>query len=171
MKPLSNPLNRCNGAVRMIIIDSLGSLHYVDKCEFENSVGQSHTPAQSHELVLTNVIGHILSLRKVVVVVSKCSLFDETRLHVEWPFRNSKAPLVPADFMPSTWASLVTHTVVMYHLESDGSQDDRCSRRGMVVLATKEGHRGAGRKQVVCAAAVAVIGGDDVGEEHLHKGE
>ncbi|KAI0564485.1 DNA repair protein XRCC2 [Gracilaria domingensis] len=152
--------------VKAVVIDSLGSFHYVDKYIFDNSVTGTSVRTQSHELVLSKVLANLLSLQKVAVFASKSCLFDETKLDVAWPFPQAGVPMIPKEFMPDSWKSLITHMVLMYHIETQ-SDGRNSSRRGLIAMRHPES-RSAGRRAVVSAAAVASIDNDGVVIESMH---
>lgn len=151
-----------------MIIDSLGSFHYMDKYEFDSGLRDSSTMKQSIELVLARVLEPILSLRKVVVYVSKSCLFDEVKLDIPWPFPRAGVPSMPKDFMPDLWKNLTSHIILMYHIESTSSDYNNGARRGVVAMYYKDPQKNLIRKPVVGSASLATINNDGLFFESLH---
>ncbi|CAN8076850.1 unnamed protein product [Agarophyton chilense] len=153
--------------VNTVVIDSLGSFHYIDKYAFEKRATHTQVTKQSHELVLCKVLEMLLSTRKVAVFVSKSCLFDETKLDVSWPFPHAGEPSIPRDFMPDLWKKITTHMVLMYHIEISKDTEGDC-KRGIIAMKRTEPLRPLIRKAVVTAAAVAVIDDEGIRVESMH---
>lgn len=151
-----------------VIIDGVGSNHYVDKCNGEQGVVRECTD----EVTFIRALHDVLAMGKVCAYVSKSALFDEEKLRVDWPFQNAGVPRSPAEVMPAGWRQVVTHSVLVYRVdveaEGDGgggsnrsSGERAVTRRGLVVIGYDAAPRG-GRKAVVCAASILRISADDV---------
>lgn len=81
----------------------------------------------------------ILQTGQVTVFVSKCPLYGEQKLAAPWPFPNAGAPLIPKDFMPSLWKSCLSHTLLVYQVQSGEADLVDSGVRALVVLVHKEG--------------------------------
>lgn len=122
------------------MIDALGSFHYLDKYQATLTDGKEKAPeAGTDEFVLVNVLREVLNSCKVTVFASKCALFEEELLPTKWPFSEAGVPLIPRESMPSSWCSLVLHTVLLYFARSEegDSGDHVQGRRGVVALLRK----------------------------------
>jgi hypothetical protein len=115
--------------VRILIIDSLGVQHYVDAARLEASRRDDGT-AEDLEHAVTAVLRRLLQAFDIDCFVSKCALFEPVRLSiaVEWPFDAALRPTIPPDFMPSVWAALCPHVLVVY----------RAAGRRMLALFRKQ---------------------------------
>lgn len=152
-----------------MIIDSLGSFHYLDKYEFDRGLRDSSPMKQSIELVLARVLEPILSLKKVVVYVSKSCLYDEVKLDIPWPFPRAGVPCIPKEFMPDSWKNLTSHIILMYHAESCTVSDYHIgARRGIVAMQYKIPQKSPIRKPVVVSASLATINNDGLFFDSLH---
>jgi hypothetical protein len=101
--------------VRILIIDSLGVQHYVDAARHEASRREYGT-AEDLEHAVTAVLRRLLQAFDIDCFVSKCALLEplQLRITVEWPFDAALRPTIPPDFMPSVWAALCPHVLVVY---------------------------------------------------------
>lgn len=155
-----------------MIIDALGTFHYLDKFQATLTDGKEKAPgAGTDEFVLVNILRELLNSQKVTVFVSKCALFEEELLPTKWPFSQAGSPSIPKEFMPSSWSSLVLHILLVYFTKSEhgdsGSQIEE--RRGIVALVRKEGSTFS-RDMSVSAASTITIDNNGISEseEDLH---
>lgn len=138
--------------VDTVVIDALGSFHYLDKFEMEEVKDRTkgQVPSESKELVLAKVVRDILQLCKVTIFVSKCSLYDEEALPCLWPFPAAGVPRMPRDFMPALWSSIVSHVLLVYSVKGNAATEESCTRRGVVSLTvTHSEGKGSLRKLTV----------------------
>lgn len=155
-----------------MIIDALGTFHYLDKFQATIADGKEKAPgAGSDEFVLVNILRELLQSQRVTVFVSKCALFEEESLPIKWPFSQAGIPLIPKEFMPSSWSSLVLHTVLVYYTKAEHAENGTqpWDHRGVVALVRKEGSNFARDVYVTAASTITI---DDNGiselEENLH---
>lgn len=144
-----------------MIIDALGIFHYSDRHYKSISEGKGRPPgAGTNEFVLVNVLKQLLDCQRVAVFASKCALYDETTLSAEWPFSEAGAPSIPGEFMPSSWSSLVSHTLLIYHTMQNPNLSPSMSEsdtvRGLVALVRKRGLPFRNQMQVTAASVVVI---------------
>lgn len=160
-------------AVTTVIIDALGTFHYLDMCNnkpITDSEGKAAPGAGTDEFVLVNVLTTLLESNRVAVFVSKSGLYDEEKLPVKWPFTQAGVPSIPRDFMPSSWASLVSHCVLLYRIQQNMAQegDNNAEFRGVVGLVRTPGQYS--RQLQVAAASTLRINDNGISEddEQIH---
>lgn len=158
--------------VSTVIIDALGTFHYLDKFQATITDGKEKAPgAGTDEFVLVNVLRELLQSQRVTVFVSKCALFEEEYLPTKWPFNQAGIPSIPKEFMPSSWSSLVLHTVLVYYTKPEHTEkgSQLGEYRGVVALVRKEGSNFS-RDMSVTAASTITIDGNGISEreEDLH---
>lgn len=145
-----------------LIIDALGINHYIDKFDAERASAAKQVTV---EIRFIQAIQTLLSTHKVTVYVSKCALFEESKLTVSWPFPEAGVPYCPQDIMQPAWKNLVSHVVLLYPIDSD-NDDARgqhpVTRRGIVSMVYKKGQHSTSRQLQVNAASVLNISDTDV---------
>lgn len=150
--------------MELVVVDALGMYHYINAYRHR----QQKSAGGDDEQILTSVLRQVLGATHVAVFVSKCALYDDVVVPAQWPFPDVAVPFVPDDFMPPAWASLVEHTVLIYHVEGRES-------RAVVALRTDRSAgalKGTKRpRAVVCAAGALRIDNDGihVSEEKFNK--
>lgn len=117
--------------IRCVIIDALGFTYYRDKYDSDARMRRNELPI---DLTLAQAMARLLAIttsaacqtqnndycNKVVVFCSKCGLFDSHKVDVvQWPFQRAGIPEMPGEFMPEAWKRLVSHVIVLYHIEDD----------------------------------------------------
>lgn len=138
-----------------VIVDALGSFHYVDKYESEQLSKKGELPI---DIMLVDATRQLLATNKVAVFVSKCALFESERLAVAWPFRNAGVPECPRDIMPEAWKRIVSHVLLLYYIETaDDATCDHISRRGVVAMAYGQTNHAGSRQLNVHSASVMHI--------------
>ncbi|CDF32253.1 unnamed protein product [Chondrus crispus] len=159
--------------VRNVIIDALGTFHYLDKFQISTSDVREKAPGSgTNEFVLVNVLRELLKSQKVIVFASKSALFEEEALGVKWPFSQAGIPSIPREFMPSSWRSISLHTVLLY-FTADGRSAEAHERidqrRGIVSLLRNEDNSFI-REMTVTAASTIRIDSDGIleNENDIH---
>lgn len=147
--------------VDLIVIDALGTFFYVDKLDVERATA---TKDLTVEIRFIQVVRQLLEGKRVAVYVSKCALFDETKLCVKWPFPKAGVPNCPQDIMQPAWKSIVSHAVLVYCMETAlaDSVDELVTRRAVLFMEYGNPHRGGVQQLHVCAASVMRISDRDV---------
>lgn len=128
--------------VACVIIDALGSTYYRDKYDSDARMRRNELPI---DMTLAHSMARLLAIttttttmsptvgqsqkrnycNKVVVFCSKCGLFDSHKVDVvKWPFQRAGIPEMPGEFMPDAWKRLVSHVIVLYHIDDEGGTDD-----------------------------------------------
>lgn len=189
--------------IRCVIIDALGFTYYRDKYDSDARMRRNEL---SIDLTLAQAMARLLAIttpaacqpqnnnycNKVVVFCSKCGLFDSRKVDVvQWPFQRAGIPEMPGEFMPEAWKRLVSHVIVLYHIDDDrpdnnaenvgvhsnsnsnggGGERSHGCRRGVLCLyyATASGggigKKSGQRRLCVGAASVLRIADDEVGLE------
>lgn len=95
-------------AVELLVVDSLGTRHYLD------AVGRE-SDADSVEQALTSVMRNLVRSTALTVFVTKLALYESVPIAGAWHFPGMERPRVPPDFLPVTWAALVARHVVLSH--------------------------------------------------------
>lgn len=146
--------------VDTVIIDALGSFYYADKYNSDRITKLGQAPI---EFVLFDAVRKLLSTKRVVVYVSKCALFESKKLQIPWPFKDAGVPDCPQDFMPDAWRRIVTHVVLLYHIEPrDKTEQEHTSYRGIVVMSNVNAMLRGQRVLHIQAASILNISDDDV---------
>lgn len=158
LKQLKPFLQTPQGAhINTIIIDSLGSFHYIDKYCNDALFKHGELP---REIMLTDNIKQLLSLKSCVVYVSRCAIFEMEKLNVQWPFKNAGIPSIPKQFMPEVWTKIVTHVILLYDIHDKQLNLLDLTKMGMLCMWYQD--LGKRRQLSVLSASVLQISSADV---------
>lgn len=143
-----------------VIIDALGSFHYLDKFQLSLSDAKEKALGSGNdEFVLVNVLRELLKSHRVIVFASKCAIFEEEAIPAKWPFAQAGIPSIPAEFMPSSWRSISLHSVLLYFTADNRSEttcEMREQRRGILSLVRLEDSTSS-REMTITAASTIYI--------------
>lgn len=154
--------------ISCIIIDALGISYYHDKFVSETRMRNGDLPI---DITLTQLVRQVFAASdQLVLYCSKCAIFDADKLSVvEWPFKSAGIPLIPRDFMPEAWVRLVSHVILLYHIDYSANENDQCCHRGALALYYRQDQvQKNQRKLSVGAASVIRISDTNVEDTQTH---
>lgn len=89
-------------------------MHYADELDGANA-----------EQALADITRRLLRTNRIWLATSECALFEDIKLRLTE--EQEGIPSCPASFMPYVWREMITHTVVLYIADGEGT------RRGALV--------------------------------------
>lgn len=151
--------------------------HYVDRHRREREVDKARETRtdsssgypQNEDYLLIKILRELLSLRRLTVFVTKCALYEEEKLSVSWPFPNAGIPSAPADFMPSAWLSIVTHSLVLYRSQKENEDEEESNQRAILVLNHMDGHRRLRQPVVTAATSLTLATNPAISEGEIFR--